>query len=144
MKNQIKYLQNLFYDLLNDYGQVYVVVKYSENSIIGQRGFTEEEKKKGIILVFNQKNHKTLQWTDEGNIIATLGFGVTNRPEKCFLHFDDIVSVFSPGAKVKIDRWDMWDIEDQPEEFKTSVVPEKEKSLNAKVVSLDRFKKTKK
>lgn len=144
MKNQIKYLQNLFYDLLSDYGQVYVVVKYSENSIIGQRGFTEEEKKKGIILVFNQKNHKTLQWTDEGNIIATLGFGVTNRPEKCFLHFDDIVSVFSPGAKVKIDRWDMWDIEDQPEEFKTSVVPEKEKSLNAKVVSLDRFKKTKK
>jgi hypothetical protein len=38
----------------------------------------------------------------------------------------------------------MWDMEDQPEESKTSVVPEEKKSLNAKVVSLDRFKKTKK
>jgi hypothetical protein len=56
MKNQIKYLQNLFYDLLNDYGQVYLVVKYSENTKIGNRGFTEEEKKKGLALeIFNQK-----------------------------------------------------------------------------------------
>jgi hypothetical protein len=144
MKNQIKYLQNLFYDLLNDYGQVYIVVKYSDNSTIGKRGFTEEEKKKGIFLVFNQKNYKNLQWTEDGSIITTLGFGGNNKPEKCFLYFDDIVSVFSPDARVRFNRWDMWDMEDQPEESKTSFVPEEKKSLNAKVVSLDRFKKTKK
>ncbi len=144
MKNQIKYLQNLFYDLMNDYGQVYVVIKYSENSTIGNRGFTEEEKQKGIVLVFNSKNYKTLQWTDDGNIKAILGFGVANKPEKCFLYFDDIVSVFSPGAKVRLDRWDIWDIEDQPEVSRESVVPEEEKSLCGKVVFLDRFKKTKK
>ena len=144
MKNQIKYLQNLFYDLLNDYGQVYIVVKYSDNSTIGNRGFTEEEKENGIFLVFSQKNYKNLQWTEDGSIITTLGFGVNNKPEKCFLYFDDIVSVFSPDAKVRFDRWDMRDMEDQPEESKTSVVPEEEKSLCGKVVSLGRFKKTKK
>jgi len=144
MKNQIKYLQNLFYDLLNNYGQVYIVVKYSDNSTIGNRGFTEEEKEKGIFLVFSQKNYKNLQWTEDGSIITTLGFGVNNKPEKCFLYFDDIVSVFSPDARVRFDRWDMRDMEDQPEESKTSVVPEEEQSLRGKVVSLGRFKKTKK
>ncbi len=144
MKNQIKYLQNLFYDLLNDYGQVFIVVKYSDNSTIGNRGFTEEEKEKGIILVFSRKNHRNLQWTEDGSLITTLGFGVNNKPEKCFLYFDDIVSVFSSDARVRFNRWDIWDMEDQPDESKTSVVPEEEKSLNAKVVSLDRFKKTKK
>jgi hypothetical protein len=142
MKNQIKYLQNIFYDLMNDYGQVYVAVKYSENSIIGHRGFTEEEKKKGIILVFNRKNHKSLQWADDGSIITTLGFGVSNRSEKCFLYFDDIVSVFSPDAKIRIDRWDMWDIQDQAEEVKEIISGEK-MSGSKKIVSLDTFRKTK-
>ncbi len=144
MKNQLRYFQNLFYDLMNDYGQVYIIVKYSENSTIGKRGFTEEEKKKGLILIFNQKNYKDLQWAEDGSIITALGFGVNNKPEKCFLYFDDIVSVFSPDARVRFDRWDMWDMEDQPEESKTSVAPEEEKSLRGKVVSLGRFKKTKK
>jgi len=129
---------------MNDYGQVYIVVKYSESSTIGKRGFTEEEKKKGLILIFNQKNYKDLQWAEDGSIIATLGFGANNSLEKCFLHCDDIVSVFSPDARIKFDRWDVWDMEDQPEESKTSVVPEEEKSLCGKVVSLGRFKKTKK
>ncbi|MEW6418789.1 MAG: hypothetical protein AB1480_11830 [Nitrospirota bacterium] len=107
MKSQIKYLQNLFYDLLNDYGEVFIIVRYSDNSTIGSRGFTEEERKKGMVLVFNNRNYKNLQWTEDGSIMTTLGFGVKNRPEKCFLHFDDIVSVFSPYAKVRFDRWDV-------------------------------------
>jgi hypothetical protein len=40
MKNQIKYLQNMFYDLLNDYSRVLIMVKYSDRTIIGNRGFT--------------------------------------------------------------------------------------------------------
>ena len=47
MKNQIKYLQNLFYDLLNDYGRVYIIVKHSERTSLGKRGFSDEEKEKG-------------------------------------------------------------------------------------------------
>ena len=144
MKTQIKYLQNLFYDLINDYGQVYIVIKYSPNSAIGKRGFTEEEKKKGLVLVFNQKNYRNLEWDGDGNIITTLGFGAGNRPEKCFLYCDDIVSVFSSGAKVRFDRWDMLDIVEQPEESKEPAVTEEEKHLNEKIISLERFKKTKK
>ena len=142
MKNQIKYLQNLFYDLLNDYGQAYVVVKYSENTIIGKRGFTEEEKKKGIMLIFNRGNHKNLQWTDDGSIITTLGFGAGNRPEKCFLHFDDILSVFSPSVKIRLDRWDTWDIQGRPDEIKEPM-PDEEISDGKKIVSMDSFRKTK-
>jgi hypothetical protein len=139
MKNQIKYFQHLFYELMNDYGQVYVAIKHSENSAIGNRGFTEEEKKKGLVLTFNQKNHKNLQWTDDGSIITTLGFGNNNRPEKCFLYFDDIVSVFSPYAKIRFDRWDMWDTKDQSEKPE---ITEEKKAPDEKVVSLDRFRKT--
>ena len=143
MKNQIKYLQNLFYDLLNDYGEVFIVIRYSDNSTIGSRGFTEEEKKKGIVLIFNDRNYKNLQWTEDGNIITALGFGVNNRTEKCFLHFDDIVSVFSPYAKVRFDRWDIWNIENNSEKSGESKVPEEGKSFNEKIVSLNSFRKTK-
>lgn len=140
IKNQIKYLQHLFYELLADYGQVYLVIKYSENSSIGNRGFTDEEKKKGLVLIFNQRNHKNLHWTEEGSIMATLGFGGNNKPEKCFLHLDDIVAVFSPYAKIRFDRWDMWEDQEKPE---TPGVPTEKKAQDEKVVSLDLFRKAK-
>jgi hypothetical protein len=140
MKSQLKYLQNLFYDLLNDFGRVYVVVKYSDNTTIGNRGFTEEEKKNGLVLIFNLKNHKSLQWNEDGSIITALGFGAANRSEKCYLHADDIVSVFSPDAQVKYDRWDIRDAVGQSEARKGS---EEEKSGEEKIVSLDGFRKTK-
>jgi hypothetical protein len=143
MKDQVKYLQELFYELLNDYGRVYIAVRYSDNSRIGKRGFTEEEKKQGIILVFNQTNHKTLRWTDEGSITTTLGFGQGNRPEKCFFHLDDIVSVFSPDAQVRLDRWDMYQVENSPEKTDTVTTSDEQQDQHGKVVSLDKFRKTK-
>jgi hypothetical protein len=140
MKNQIKYLQNLFYEVLNDYGQVYLVVKYSAKTTIGSRGFTEEEKQKGLVLVFNQNNHKNIQWTDDGSIITALGFGTSNRPENCFLHSDDVVSVFSPVAKIRFDRWDMTGIEGPA---KGPPLPEGKTSQDEKVVSMESFRKLK-
>jgi len=143
MKNQIKYLQNLFYDLLNDYGRVFILVKYSDRTIIGDRGFTDEEKEKGLILVFNNRNHKNIQWTEDGSIVAALGFGVNNRVENVFLDHEDIVAVFSPDAKVKFDRWDVWDAKESSEEIQKSMELGKEKSGEEKIISLDNFKKTK-
>jgi hypothetical protein len=143
MKNQLRYLQNLFYDLLNDYGQVYIVVKYSGNTVIGDRGFTEDEKKKGIVLVFNQKNHHNLQWTEDGSIIAALGFGNGNKPEKCFFHYDDIVSVFSPYAKVRFDRGDIWESNPETGTVKEPLDVETKAGSDNKVVSIERFRKTK-
>jgi hypothetical protein len=143
MKDQIKYLQNLLYELLNDYGKVFILVKYSANSIIGSRGFSEEEKKSGIVLVFNNKNNKDLQWMEDGSITATLGFGVNNKQEKCFLHVDDIVSVFSPDARVKFDRWDMCDKADSAQQPEKVTNTETERLPQGKIISLDDFRKAK-
>jgi len=143
MKNQVKYLRSLFNDLLNDHGNVYIVVRHSDKTVIGKRGFTEEEKKRGIVLIFNQKNHKNLQWTEEGGIIAALGFGAGNRPEKCFLHCDDIVSVFSPFAKVRFERGDIWEVQPEAEEAEVPSGKKTKKLPEDNVVSLDRFRKTK-
>jgi hypothetical protein len=120
-----------------------MLVKYSDRTIIGTRGFTDEEKEKGLILVFNNRNHRNLQWTEDGNIVAALSFGVSNRVENCFLHHEDIVAVFSPDAKVKFDRWDMWDVKEFPEASDKLTEPEKEKSDKEKIISFDNFKKTK-
>jgi len=143
MKNQIKYLQNLFYEILNDYGQVYIVVRDSENTVIGTRGFSEEEKKKGLILVFNQRNYKNLVWSDDGSINATLGFGLSNKSEKCFLHSDDIVSVFSPDAKIKFDRWDIWEQKDSVKKSGNVSESVETEIRDEKIVSLDKFRKAK-
>ena len=143
MKNQIRYLQNLFHELLNDYGQAYLAIKHSENTDIGKRGFTEEEKKQGLILVFNRKNHKDLQWTSDGSITVTLGFGGGNKAERCFIYFEDIVSVFSPDARVKFDRWDVKDAVNVSGESGKSSAPQMNKSSREKVISLDSFRKTK-
>jgi hypothetical protein len=143
MKNQIRYLQNIFHELLNDYGQAYLAIKHSENTDIGKRGFSEEEKKQGLILVFNRKNHKDLQWTSDGSITVNLGFGVGNRPERCFIYSDDIVSVFSPDAQVKFDRWDARDAVDLSAEPGKAASPKSNKAVQEKVISLDSFRKTK-
>ena len=142
MKNQIKYLQNLFYDLLNDYGRAFVVVKHSDRTIIGNRGFTDEEKDKGLILVFNSRNHKNLQWTEDGSIVAALGFGTNNRIENCFIHHEDIVAVFSPDAEVKFDRWDMLEAKETTEESEQSMEHEKATCNEKRIISLDNFRKT--
>jgi YD repeat-containing protein len=104
MKKQVEYLQRLFYDIWNDFGSVYLIVKHSNETSVGKRGFTEEEKKKGLILVFNNKTNTTLDWDAEGNLTCILAFGA--RKENLFLHHDDLLGVFSPEAKVQFLRSD--------------------------------------
>jgi hypothetical protein len=83
--------KHIFYELLNLAGRVFILVTYSDKVTIGTRGFLPEEKKKGLVLVFNTR--MTFEWTEHA-ISATLMFG--SRPEKCFVPADAIVSVFSP------------------------------------------------
>lgn len=105
MKKQIEYLQGLFYDIWNDFGSVYIVVKYSHKTIVGKRGFTEEDKKNGLILVFNNKTNTSIEWDADGNISCVLAFGA--RKEDVFIHHDDLAGVFSPDAGVQFFRSDM-------------------------------------
>ncbi len=136
MKKQIEYLQKLFYDLWNDFGSVYLLVKHSDRTGIGARGFTEEEKKQGLILVFNNKTSAALAWDNEGNLSCVLAFG--SRKEDVFIHHDDLLGVFSPEAGVQLIRSDMGQEPEPLPEADAGPADDKQ------VVSLDRFKKRKK
>lgn len=138
MKKQVEYLQKLFYDIWNDFGSVYLIVKYSGKTSIGKRGFTEEEKKQGLILVFNNKTSSMLDWDVEGNLNCVLAFGA--RRENVFIHHDDLVGVFSTEAKVQFLRSDAGNEEPAAPPPETEAVQGDDKQ----VVSISSFKKRKK
>jgi hypothetical protein len=83
--------KQVFFEMLDLAGRVFVLVRHSDNVVIGKRGFSPEEKEKGLVLVFNKEMN--FQWEQSG-ISAKLVFGST--PERCFIPHDDILSVFSP------------------------------------------------
>jgi hypothetical protein len=88
--------KHVFFKLLERAGRVFILVRYSADVLIGERGFLPEEKEKGIVLVFNHRMR--FEWGDRG-ISATLGFGA--KTEKCFVPSDDIISVFSPDLNAQ-------------------------------------------
>jgi stringent starvation protein B len=88
--------KTVFYDLLNIAGRVFVVVNYSENVSIGNRGFLPEEKENGLVLVFNSQMN--FSWEDYG-ISAQLVFGGSRH--KCFIPIDDIIAIYSPEVQAQ-------------------------------------------
>lgn len=135
MKKQVEYLQKLFYDLWNDFGSVYLIVKHSDRTIIGRRGFTEEEKKQGLVLVFNARTNTKLDWDGEGNLLCVLAFGT--RKEEVSVHHDDLAGVFSPEAGVQFLRTDLGTAP-EPKPAPESAVGE---GGSKQVVSLGDFRK---
>jgi hypothetical protein len=135
LKRQVAYLQKLFYDLWNDFGSVYLVVGHSARTRIGRRGFTDEEKKHGLVLVFNDRTSKKMEWDDEGNLSCVLAFGA--RKEDVYIHHDDLRGVFSPEAGVQFLRGDM------AREPDASSKGDSEKVNDEQVVSLSNFRKRK-
>jgi hypothetical protein len=133
MKKQVSYLQKMFYDLWNDFGSVYLIVNYSERTQIGKRGFTEDEKKHGLILVFNDKTNSKLDWDDEGNLSCVLAFGT--RKEDVCIHHGDLIGVFSPDAGVQFLRSDV------DKEPITPPEPEAGEDDQKRVISLDKYRK---
>ena len=87
--NKLK--KHVFYEMLNLAGRVFVLVRHSDDVIIGKRGFLPEEKEKGLILVLNTRMN--FIWDDKG-ISVKLVFGTVTEP--CFIPAGQIVSVFSP------------------------------------------------
>lgn len=82
--------KHVFYELMHIGGRAFILVRYSEHVILGNRGLTDDERENGIVLVFNQGMN--FQWDDYG-ITATLVFG--SSPQKCFIPVDDIAAVYS-------------------------------------------------
>lgn len=87
--NELK--KTIFHEMLEMAGRVFIVARYSEAVAIGNRGFTQEEKQNGIVLVFNKSMKFT--WDDSG-VASTLVFGTS--PQKCFVPLDDIMAIYSP------------------------------------------------
>lgn len=97
MGNDIADLKKeVFLRLMELAGRVFVVVRHSDGVSIGRRGFTEEERKNGLVLVFNRGMNFT--WDSTG-IHATLVFSST--AEKCYIPPEDIVAVYSPELRVQ-------------------------------------------
>jgi hypothetical protein len=88
--------KHVFFELLDMAGRVFIHVRYSDDVLIGERGFLTEEREKGLILVFNARMN--FDWNEHG-ISATLGFGTKN--EKCFVPSDNVTSVFSPDLNAQ-------------------------------------------
>ncbi len=83
--------KHIFFEFINMAKRAFILIRYSEDVVLGRRGLTEEEKENGIILVFNDRMN--FQWDDYG-LTATLVFGTS--PQKCFIPVDDIIAVYSP------------------------------------------------
>jgi hypothetical protein len=83
--------KRIFFEMLDLAGRVFVLVRHSDNVVIGKRGFLPGEKENGLVLVFNKKMN--FEW-DEPGISAKLVFG--RASENCFIPNEDILSIFSP------------------------------------------------
>lgn len=128
--NRLK--RDIFNELLNIVGRVFIVVRYHEDVQIGQRGFLPEEKQKGIVLVFN----KRMQFSFEPwGINAKLLFGT--KVEHCLIPVEHIIGIYSPELNCQFFSIppEIEIKQEEPEEEEKT-----EQSDSAKVVKID-FKK---
>lgn len=88
-------IKHIFFEVLDIAGRVFVAIAYSNSVKIGTRGFLDEEKERGLMLVFNKQMN--FQWQDEG-INASLVFNGTLQ--KCFIPISNIVAIYSPELKL--------------------------------------------
>lgn len=128
--------KQVFYDMLNIVGRVFIAVRYGKDVVIGKRGFLPEEREKGLVLVFNRKMNFT--WDDVG-ITTTLAFGTT--PEKCFIPQESIITIFSPELNAQFSA--LAKEGKDPKEPQRKIKAIEEKILpDKKVITVD-FKKKK-
>lgn len=124
--------KNVFYEMLDMAGRVFIVARYSENVIIGNRGFTEDEKKNGMVLVFNKSMN--FSWDDSG-ITSTLVFGTS--PQKCFIAADDIVAIYSPELSAQFITALQTPAEAPGKKDKAGTEPDQEEKTGSNVVKVD-------
>jgi hypothetical protein len=130
--------KQVFYDMLNIVGRVFIAVRHGDDVVIGKRGFLPQEREKGLVLVFNQKMN--FSWDDVG-ITTTLAFGTT--AEKCFIPQESIITIFSPELNAQFSALSK-DGEDSKEPQKKIRIAEKKASADKpdkKVISVDFRKK---
>jgi hypothetical protein len=83
--------KKVFFDLMELAGRVFIVIRYSDEVMIGDRGFIGQEMETGLTLIFSS----SMRFLWEGDFIeARLSFN--NRVQKCIIPADNIIAIYSP------------------------------------------------
>jgi hypothetical protein len=86
-----KYKKEILDIVFNNYNKFYIHVAPLSDVVIGKRGFLDQEKDHGIVLVFGNESYKNFEW-DENNIYVSMKFsGVW---EELIIPFGAIQAVF--------------------------------------------------
>lgn len=87
----VKFKKELLEKIIDNFEKFYIHVMPHKNLVIGNRGLIDQEKEKGLMLVFGLYSYKEFRWDDE-NIYVSMRFsGVW---EYLIIPFESIVSVF--------------------------------------------------
>ncbi|BAI80744.1 conserved hypothetical protein [Deferribacter desulfuricans SSM1] len=87
----VKFKKELLEKIIDNFEKFYIHIMPHKNLVIGNRGLIDQEKEKGLMLVFGPYSYKEFRWDDE-NIYVSMRFsGVW---EYLIIPFESIVSVF--------------------------------------------------
>ncbi|MGA1862892.1 ClpXP protease specificity-enhancing factor SspB [Deferribacter thermophilus] len=87
----VKFKKDILEKVFDNFEKFYIHIMPHKNLIIGNRGLIDQEKEKGLMLVFGPYSYKDFDWDDE-NIYVSMRFsGVW---EFLTIPFDSIVSIF--------------------------------------------------
>ncbi|RMG71063.1 MAG: hypothetical protein D6710_06505 [Nitrospirae bacterium] len=136
MKELNRLKRDIFYELMNIVGRVFIVVRYHRDVKIGQRGFLPEEKEKGIVLVFNSRMKFSF---DHWGIEAKLVFGT--RVEHCLIPVQHIIGIYSPELNCQFFALPPELEENKEREEKEEKDEEIKQTESSKVVKVDFRKK---
>jgi hypothetical protein len=105
--------KHTFFEIMDSVGRVFIVVAYSDDVMIGKRGFSPEEKEKGLILVFNSQMR--FHWEDDVAIKANLVF--SPHVHKCYIPIDNVVAIYSPELKVQFVSEPFYETENEETDY---------------------------
>ncbi|MGA1847118.1 ClpXP protease specificity-enhancing factor SspB [Deferribacter abyssi] len=86
-----KFKQEILEKVLDNVDKFYIHIMPHKDLIIGARGLIDQEKEKGLLLVFGPYSYKDFQWDDQ-NIYVSMRF--SGKWENLTIPYDAITSIF--------------------------------------------------
>lgn len=84
--------RNLICSVVDNYLKFFIHISPHKDVIIGNRGLLEEEKTRGIVLVFGEHSYRNLTVSEEF-ISVTMKF--SGKWEEVFIPYDAVVAIFN-------------------------------------------------
>ncbi|KAA0257322.1 hypothetical protein FHQ18_09760 [Deferribacter autotrophicus] len=86
-----KFKQEILEKVFDNFDKFYIHIMPHNGLIIGTRGLLDQEKEKGLLLVFGPYSYKDLQWDDQ-NIYVSMRF--SGKWESLVIPYVAITSIF--------------------------------------------------